>query len=275
MADTATGKHGAQPPQRKTKRANTGLKVILGVLVVCAVAGGAFWGWGTYQKQQASSKATQPTAPETSSETEAAVTYVNNPVDFSALQQQTPDAKAWIAVPGTYVNYPIVRNDSNDFFYLDHDSDGNPDISGAIFMEMQNGSGFTDPVTVVYGHNNGDNAMFASLHYFEDTTFFNDHANFYIYTPGHILTYTIVSAYQYDDRHILNTMKLTDPTTRMTYYTYVMNPDSLVKNVRVTDETKLTTDSKIVQLSTCMTSNVYDNRRYIVSGVLTNDQLTY
>ncbi|MFR7671507.1 MAG: hypothetical protein ACLU0O_13235 [Collinsella sp.] len=61
---------------------------------------------------------------------------------------------------------------------------------------------------MIYGHVNG--GVFHNLHNFEDADFFNENGEFYIYTPGHILTYKIVSAYQYDDRHILNSFNFAD-----------------------------------------------------------------
>ena len=114
--------------------------------------------------------------------------------------------------------------------------------------------------------------MFHNLHNFEDADFFNENGEFYIYTPGHILTYKIVSAYQYDDRHILNSFNFADPVVRQDYFNSVCNPDALLKNVR--DGVTLDADSKIVQLSTCMLDSSQGNSRYIVSGVLTSDQET-
>ncbi|MCQ4882189.1 class B sortase, partial [Alistipes onderdonkii] len=77
-------------------------------------------------------------------------------------------------------------------------------IEGAIYTEMANNTDFSDPVTVLYGHNLQNGTMFSTLHYFENEDFFNEQDPLYIYTPGHALTYRVVSAYLYDDRHILN-----------------------------------------------------------------------
>ena len=59
---------------------------------------------------------------------------------------------------------------------------------------------------------------------------------------------------------------------RQEYFNIVCNPDALLKNVR--EGVTLDADSKIVQLSTCMLDSSQGNSRYIVSGVLTNDQET-
>ena len=139
-----------------------------------------------------------------------------------------------------------------------------------MFTQLANKRDFSDPVTVVYGHDN--QGYFRNLHYFEDADFFNNNPNFYIYTPGHILTYTIVSAYKYDDRHILNSFDFSKESVRQQYADFVKNPESLVKNVR--QGVDVNADSKIVQLSTCMLNEYHGPSRYLVAGVLTSDQET-
>lgn len=175
-------------------------------------------------------------------------------------------------MPDTNVSYPVLRSTTDDSYYLDHDVDGNATVAGSIYMEMKNQQQFLDYVTVLYGHCLQVDTMFTTLHNFEDPTFFNTHPTFYIYIPEHIYTYTVISAFNYDDRHILNSFNFNDPSVRASYYAMLQNPDSLVVQKR--SGLNITTDSKIVQLSTCLSGYSYDNQRYIVSGVLTNEQLT-
>ena len=111
-----------------------------------------------------------------------------------------------------------------DSLYLDHNKDGDYAIEGAIYTEMANNTDFSDPVTVLYGHNLQNGTMFSTLHYFENEDFFNEHDTLYIYTPGHALTYRVVSAYLYDDRHILNSYNLSDPAVRQAVsYTHLIS----------------------------------------------------
>ena len=251
------------------------LKPIFIVLVIIIIACLCVMGYNWYQQSQAASKTSEPIVPEETSEPaqEQTVQLVNNPIDFTTLREQYPDTVGWISVPDTKVNYQVVRSTTDDGFYLDRAVDGNQTVAGAIYMEMANDPQFLDYVTVLYGHCLQTDAMFTTLHYFEDQAFFDSHPSFYIYTPGHILTYTIVSAFNYDDRHILNSFQFSDPAVRLSYYAMLQNPDSLVVNKR--SGVQMTADSKIVQLSTCLSGYSYDNQRYIVTGVLTNDQLTY
>ncbi|NLG11270.1 MAG: class B sortase, partial [Coriobacteriaceae bacterium] len=198
---------------------------------------------------------------------------VDNPVDFLALQQENPDIYAWIQVPGTNVNYPVVQHPTDDDYYLTHNRDNEVSPEGAIYSQLANNTDFRDPVTLLYGHNNVNEAMFSTLHYFGNADFFAANDTFYIYTQDHILTYRIISAYIYDDRHILKSFDFKKPNVVLDYFAFVAQPDSLLANAR--PDTKLTISDKIVQLSTCMSDPLQANSRFLVNGVLIDDQPTY
>ena len=205
-----------------------------------------------------------------SSETESVV-YVQNPIDFAALQSDNSDVCAWITVPNTNVDYPILQSSKeDDDYYINHSADGKYTIDGAIYIQRLNGKYFTDRNTVVYGHNLRNGTMFRTLHNFRDKEFFDANEYFYIYTPGHILTYRIFSAYRYDNRHILNSFDFSDTAVYEEYLKFATNPVSMIKNVR--EGVEVTTDDKIVTLSTCISDPRY---RYLVQGVQISDELTY
>lgn len=250
------------------------LVVLLVVLVCAAIAGGAYLVWQNAQIAKSAEEATatpEPEAPTTSQD--AADPRVENPIDFASLRLENPDIYAWIYIPGTDVNYPVVQHPTDDTFYLKHNKDGEWSEEGAIYTQLANKTDFSDPVTVVYGHNLVQGTMFTSLHRFENKDFFDSHEDMYLYTDGHILTYRVIAAYQYDNRHILNSFNFSDPTVVQQYFDSVLSPDSLVENVR--EGTTLTSSDKIVQLSTCTGDSNHIVRRYLVTGVLVNDQPTY
>ncbi len=193
-----------------------------------------------------------------------------NPIDFTALQAQNPDVYAWIQVPGTRVDYPVLRsNDKPEDYYLNHNINEKYEFAGCIYSQMLNSDDFSDPNTILYGHNMNNGSMFASLHNFRKASFFKEHQYIYIYTPGRILTYTIYAAYRYDNRHILYSFNFKDKQVFADYLAMTKNPKSTIVNVR--DEVEVTADDRIITLSTCITN---DNYRYLVQGVLTNVQPT-
>ena len=196
-----------------------------------------------------------------------------NPIDFEKLQKENKDIVGWIRVKDTNIDYPVLRTPSSDqSYYLHRDYKGDYLYAGSIYMESCNSSAFTDRDTILYGHNMMNGTMFADLHKFEDSSFFNKHKYFYIYTPDSIKKYLIYSAYEYDDRHINNSYKhFEDVKMFKEYIDYSLNPVSaIVSNVR--KNAKVTVKDKLVTLTTC-TNNRPENR-FLVQGVLIKDEKT-
>lgn len=274
-AQQMRGAHAA--PKRKGKRpAVIALSVLLVVLIAVGVGGFANVAWQQGEMDRAAQQQAntpEPATPEQVQPAQPEDSRVQNPINFAELKEQNPEVYAWIYVPGTDVNLPVVQSTTDDNFYLNHNIDGDYAVEGAIYSQSMNAADFSDPVTVLYGHNLVNGSMFSTLHYFENEDFFAQHDTMYIYTIGHILTYKVVSAYQYDDRHILNSFDFSDPSVVRTYFDYVMAPNSLVENVR--QGVTLQTTDKIVQLSTCTDTVNHTDTRYLVTGVLTDDQPTY
>ena len=216
-------------------------------------------------------KQTEPVTETEPAETEPPLP--DNPVSFAKQQEKNEEIYAWIYIPNTNVDYPILQSSEDDLYYLRRGLDKNYDLGGVLFTQSCNKRDFTDPVTVIYGHNMtgypAETSMFATLHNFEDAEFFKNNDTFYIYIPGHILTYKIVSAYKYDDRHIMNSFNFADPEVVREYFDGVLNPMSIPMNVR--EGAELKDDDRLVVLSTCMSDNTF---RYLVNGVLIKDEKT-
>ncbi len=195
----------------------------------------------------------------------------DNPIDFATVRKENGEIYAWIRVPGTKVDYPILQSAVDDNYYLHRNIHEKYEFGGCLFTQCLNSLGFTDPVTVIYGHNMKDGSYFGTLQHFRDPDFFNKNKYIYIYIPGHILTYKIFSAYDYDNRHILNTFDFANLDVLQEYFNDCLNPVSLVRNVR--EGTELDINSKVVTLSTCVPT-LNSNQRYLVQGVLIKDEPT-
>lgn len=192
-----------------------------------------------------------------------------NPIDFDSLSKQNSDIYSWIYIPDTDVNYPVCQSSTSDNFYLNHDVYKNYSYSGAIYSQHCNSLDYSDRVTVLYGHNMANGSMFATLHRFEDSSFFDSHRYMYVYTRDRTLTYEIASAFVYDDRHIMNSFDFSDDEVFGDYLNMIMDPHSITRNVR--DGLKLDLNDKVLVLSTCLNSG---EGRYLVQGVLVKDEQT-
>lgn len=191
-------------------------------------------------------------------------------VNFDELMKINSDIYAWIYIPGTGVDYPVARAESNgdDSFYLEHNIYKQYQFSGTIYSEIKNNPDLHDRVTVLYGHNMLNGSMFASLHNYEDPSFFDEYNTIYMLTKDKVLTYLVYSAYTYDDRHILNTFNMNDDTIFQEYLNLTLAPYSYNENVR--EGVELNLDSRILTLSTC--TNGAASTRYLVQGVLVDER---
>ena len=191
-------------------------------------------------------------------------------IDFAELQEINPDIYAWIRIPDTQIDYPVLQREENDTYYLRHNSSGRYAFAGSIYTEEANSRDFKDPMTVLYGHNMRDGSMFQNLHFFEDETFFAEHPEFFIYLPGYRLTYEIFAAYRFDDTHLLGAFDFSKKKGRRAYIREVFAGISMGQNTR--EDVKVTAKDKLVTLSTC-TSDQADGR-YLVQAVLRKKEKT-
>lgn len=189
---------------------------------------------------------------------------VEIPIDFAALKEQNEDVYAWIRIPGTNVDYPILQHDEDNGYYLNHTIDGVEAIEGSIYTENYNSKEFDDPNTVIYGHNMKNGSMFRTLHNYEDRTFFDENRDIFIYMPDRILEYRIFAAYVYDNRHLLLNYDLEDTAVFQQYIDDIFNIRAM--NAYIDASMNVGADDRILTLSTCNAG--IETQRYLVQAVL-------
>ena len=186
-------------------------------------------------------------------------------IDFESLQaEQNEDIYSWIRIPDTKVDYPILQHPEELDYYLDYNIDGTKGYPGCIYTQLLNSKDWSDNHTVLYGHNMKNGSMFANLHYFEDSEFFDAHPYIFIYTPDGVLVYEIFGAYEFSNAHLLLSFDVDDPDNYEYYLQNIYSIDGLNNHFR--DYIELTRNDKIITLSTCISGKA--DKRYIVQGVL-------
>lgn len=192
--------------------------------------------------------------------------YVEPPVDFVKLKKKNSDIYGWINVPGTSVDYPILRREDDNAYYLNHTVDKKRSVYGSVYTENYNETDFSDFNTVVYGHNMKNGTMFGTLKKYRDKTFFEKNQYINVYMPGRIIKYQIFAAYVSDNRHILLNFDFDDENIRSAYLDMIFSTRKM--NANINRDLQVTKDDRIITLSTC-TGN--DEERYLVQGVLVYD----
>jgi len=192
---------------------------------------------------------------------------IENPIDFDALTAKYPDVYAWICIPGTNVNYPIVQREGDNSYYLTHTIDGQVKIEGSIYTEDYNTKDFSDANTLIYGHNMKNGSMFKTLHKYRDRKFFEENSTIYIYQKDRVLIYRIFAAYVYDNRHLMLSFDFEDENIFRNYLQNVLTKKDMSSNIDTTVD--VSTSDKIITLSTC---NNNELQRYLVQAVLLSIQ---
>ncbi len=255
------------------KNPNKKRTLLVAVAILLIVFGALYTGYYFYTQYEAGKEQPSFTTTTSAQTTSVKEDTVKNPVDFRELKKQNEEIYAWLKVPGTKVDHPVVQSAVSDDFYLKHSAyDKSWIASGAIYTEMSNTKSFNDRVTVIYGHNNYGDTMFTTLHYFEEKEFFEKHEYFYIYTPERKLTYKIVSAFKYDDRHIMNSFDFQDNVVFRSFLDMIRNPMTTNKNVASNIKRDFNLRDRVVVLSTCITNQ--PDSRYLVCGVLEKNEKT-
>lgn len=106
-------------------------------------------------------------------------------VDWDALRAVNPNIVAWIYIPDSPVNYPVVQGQDNQEYLHKafDDSTGWLASAGTIFLDSNNASDFSDRNSALYGHHMNDGSMFASLSDWQNNDEFNSHRDIYLLTP--------------------------------------------------------------------------------------------
>ena len=196
---------------------------------------------------------------------EDAPEVVDLPVNFGALREVNPDVYAWVVIPGTAVNYPVLHRAGNDAFYSNHSSDGAYYTGGSIFSEDYNREDFSDPLTVLYGHNLRNGTMFAQLNDFADEVVFQAHPEIYVYTPDRLRIYEIFSAGPHSNEHLLANHDFSVKEDFETFFAELRNARSLSAQQRPELFPEHGKD-RVLVLSTCFRAN--NRQRFLVMGRL-------
>lgn len=229
------------------------LSIMAGILILLMLSYGVYSLWDTY-KIYANSFADEELLkfrPTDDGE--------DNPT-LKDLKKLNPDVKAWIQVPKTNIDYPVVQG-QDDMEYINKNVYGEFELSGAIFLSCLNKDDFSDPYNLVYGHNMKNGGMFADVTDFTNKEYFETHQKGKLYLTDATrkirffacmkVTAADAKIYHPDGYRKENLKDLLD---------YIQANAVQYRDVNVTDENSL------IALSTC--SEAETNGRVVLIGKL-------
>ena len=193
------------------------------------------------------------------SEEEPLMKTVRLPVDFAQLQAEAPDIYAWLELPDTGIDDPVLQRAGADLFYNSHNAYGQYYMCGAVFSQSAyNGRNFDSPMTVLYGHSTvlGQPGAFMELNNYADEAYFDAHREMHVYR--------IFAACVHSNEHLLYCHDFSDETQFDAFFSSLTedtSPDS-----HIDAEALPQAGDKVLTLSTCYSAN--KNLRYLVMGVL-------
>lgn len=188
-------------------------------------------------------------------------------IDFDGLHEINSDIIAWIKIPGTNIDYPVLQSqEEDDDYYLNRTMEGQMGLPGSIYAEKYDSPDFSDQVSVIYGHTLHDGTMFSELKKYNEKEFFDENPYVYIYLPdGTRKKFQIFAAVAFDDRYLI-----------MSYaFTYDQDFNRFISDLKacevgnVNNDVKVEFGSPVITLSTCI--DEYPEQRWLVNAVLVEE----
>ncbi len=194
-----------------------------------------------------------------------------SPIDFRVLKNVNEDIYAWLYIPGTEINHPVLQSPSGDYdYYLTHTVDRLEDENGCLFTEYQyNGTDFTDPVTVIYGYRRRSGDMFGQLQkIYSENNALDTYREIIVYAPEKELRYEVFGASEYTKLHIPYAYShFTDPDSIPQFVRTLRNYHTM--NRQFDDSVTVSGDDRLLVLSTCLSQN--QDQRFLVLARLVEE----
>lgn len=164
-------------------------------------------------REQASAASPSPTAPPSASPTQApAASPTQSPAASpAATPVPTPEAVvnpyreaflsnedmgAWLQIPGTDIDYPVMWTPEDEEYYLYRGFDGSENKNGSLILDTDS---CLNPLTtnlIIHGHNMKSGAMFGCLTDYEDESYYQEHKDIILYTEECQRNYEVIAVFR-------------------------------------------------------------------------------
>lgn len=187
-----------------------------------------------------------------------------NPI-IVALKELNDETVGWLNVPGTNIDYPVVKAKDNAY-YLRHNFKKEKDYNGWVFMNYLNSAEMLDKNTIIFAHNRYySNIMFGTLNKVGKKTWYQNIKN-------NLITYSDINKEMKWEVFAAYTVPVTDDYLETNFSTDE-DFNNFIKMIRsrsvISSDLEIKSTDKILTLSTCADINT----RFVVHAVLRTDLL--
>lgn len=118
---------------------------------------------------------------------------VVNPYRDSFLANS--DMAAWLQIPDTKIDYPVMWTPEDEEYYLRRGFDGSRNKNGCLILDTDS---CLEPLTtnlIIHGHNMKSGTMFGTLANYEEESFFQEHRSITLYTKECQRNYEVIAVF--------------------------------------------------------------------------------
>jgi len=117
-------------------------------------------------------------------------------VDWDYWLSVNPDIVAWVSVPGTEIDYPVVQASAGDpTFYLDHDVYRGWNPYGCPYLDAGCAErGIDSPLALMFAHHMNDGSMFSAFASYSDKGFAETYDEILLQTPEKRIRLKVIAA---------------------------------------------------------------------------------
>ena len=114
---------------------------------------------------------------------------------FWSTRQDYHAMQGWLILPGTMVDYPVMHTTKEDYY------------ADALFLDAENADDFSDPLSVIYGHDMRNETMFGDLPKYLQPSYFQTYADGILILESGTTSLQIVACLMMENEELRRQMK--------------------------------------------------------------------
>ena len=119
---------------------------------------------------------------------------VPNPYADSFLANE--DMAAWLIIPGTNIDYPVMWTPFDENYYLYRDFEKKDNVNGSLLLDTDSSLNPLTTNLIIHGHNMKSGAMFGRLTDYEDKDYYDSHKEIILHTKECQKNYEIIAVFR-------------------------------------------------------------------------------